>query len=484
MTTSLSDVRGTKIRRPKSSEPGIGQLLVVDFFSLAIPLVGSFQLLHQWNDGFTLTSSTAWRSAIVCCGAILWMVYALGMYRPVRGLPRRVKFQTIRAAFIVTPTILLAITVAPIWWNLRLYIGFAALGWAVLFAASRVVLTQVHAGCRQRLLVVTAASGPDQDEVIRRLELAPDSVELVGIIDYQDYSTVLDSVADVDLVAMVPNVPDNVRVGLAAATLVGGARLLLIPDPMESAALGGSSANWFGVDGRELDLYRHAALQGRIKRLIDLVGATVGLAAVLPVLLVVAAVIRRNSPGPVLFRQTRVGLHGREFAIAKFRTMTVDAEASTGAVFASANDARITSVGKWLRLTRLDELPQLWNVIVGDMSLIGPRPERPEFVVGFAAQIPGYELRHGVRPGISGLAQVRARYSATPEEKLRFDLEYVFGHTLWADARIIVQTVATMLDLSAAEGSETPTAMREISLVSTDDSSAPTDAEPFGERHP
>ena len=161
-----------------------------------------------------------------------------------------------------------------------------------------------------------------------------------------------------------------------------------------------------------------------MKRGVDMAAAAAGLIAATPLLLVCAALVRLSSAGPVLYHQTRVGQHGKSFRVHKFRSMQQDAEAATGAVWATAgNDPRVTRVGRFLRRTRLDELPQLWNVLVGHMSLVGPRPERPEFVRDLTAQIPFYGQRHVVKPGVTGWAQVRYTYGASVEdamEKLQY----------------------------------------------------------------
>lgn len=182
-----------------------------------------------------------------------------------------------------------------------------------------------------------------------------------------------------------------------------------------------------------------------LKRIIDLLVSSVLLLLLLPVWLLVPIAIMLEGPGPVFYRQERVGEGGRHIGIWKFRTMVVDAEAETGPVFAGAHDPRITRVGRWLRASRLDELPQLLNAFTGDMSLVGPRPERPYFVEQFAAEIPLYELRHQVKPGITGLAQVMGRYTTGPADKLRYDLLYITDYSPWLDLRILFLTVQVVL---------------------------------------
>ncbi len=181
------------------------------------------------------------------------------------------------------------------------------------------------------------------------------------------------------------------------------------------------------------------------KRVIDIFFSALLLALLSPVFLLVALVIKISSPGPLIYRQTRVGKDGALFIVYKFRTMIPDAEAGTGAVLASEDDARVTPAGKWLRRYRLDELPQLVNILQGDMSFVGPRPERPEFANSFAETIPGYRERFKMKPGVTGLAQVHGEYHTSPEMKLRYDLAYIYNHNLLMDFMIVLSTIKIML---------------------------------------
>jgi exopolysaccharide biosynthesis polyprenyl glycosylphosphotransferase len=184
-----------------------------------------------------------------------------------------------------------------------------------------------------------------------------------------------------------------------------------------------------------------------IKGLIDKASSLLGLAASLPLMAVTAAAIRADSKGPVLYRQKRVGMNGGEFELLKFRSMRVDAE-SCGPRWAQQDDPRVTRVGRFIRKARIDEIPQLWNVLKGDMSLIGPRPERPEFVRLLNEEIPFYHLRHSVRPGITGWAQVNYRYGASKEdalEKLQYDLFYIKNLSAAIDLHILMRTVRVVL---------------------------------------
>lgn len=184
------------------------------------------------------------------------------------------------------------------------------------------------------------------------------------------------------------------------------------------------------------------------KRAVDVALSLFGLTAFAPFGLLVALAIKMDSPGPVFFRQVRVGEGDKLFELIKFRSMRQDAEKGTGAVWASKNDSRVTRLGRFLRRTRLDEIPQLINVLKGEMSLVGPRPERPEFVRTLKERIPYYSERHFVKPGVSGWAQVRYPYGASVEdavEKLRYDLYYIKNISILLDLKIILKTISVML---------------------------------------
>jgi sugar transferase (PEP-CTERM system associated) len=194
--------------------------------------------------------------------------------------------------------------------------------------------------------------------------------------------------------------------------------------------------------------FRKTRLLVAAKRAMDLILASIGLVLAIPVMLVAAVMIKLTSPGPVFYHQRRVGQHGRVVTVHKFRSMRTDAELTTGAVWAQQNDPRVTSFGRFMRKTRLDEIPQLWNVFVGEMSLVGPRPERPEFVAKLTQEIPFYGQRHVVKPGLTGWAQVRYAYGASVDDaiqKLQYDLFYIKHLSLALDLYIVFETAKTVV---------------------------------------
>ena len=260
---------------------------------------------------------------------------------------------------------------------------------------------------------------------------------------------VLDDHADeggvgIDLVyaALPLSAADKIR-DVAAACARHTAHLCLVPDLLGLDLLVNSRVS--DVDGLPvIHLLDEAPFDIRqvVKRTADIVFSAAALVALAPVLAVIAVAVKLSSPGPVLYRQTRMGLNGQTFEILKFRSMPVDAEAGTGAVWSTKGESRATAVGSFLRRTSLDELPQFWNVLRGDMSVVGPRPERPSLIEGFRREIPGYMLRHKTKAGITGWAQVHGwRGDTSLTKRIEYDLYYIQNWSLWLDLKIVVMTV-------------------------------------------
>jgi sugar transferase (PEP-CTERM system associated) len=196
------------------------------------------------------------------------------------------------------------------------------------------------------------------------------------------------------------------------------------------------------------DGFRLSQSHQLLQQILSTLAALVLSILTLPLIPIIVILIKLGSPGPVLYRQRRVGLRGRIFNCYKFRSMRPDAEADSGPTWACDDDPRITPVGRFLRYTRLDEIPQLWNVLRGDMEFVGPRPERPEFVEWLTREIPYYELRHTVPPGVTGWAQVCYKYGNTLEdaqEKLRYDLYSIKNRSFGLDTMILFETIKTVL---------------------------------------
>lgn len=193
---------------------------------------------------------------------------------------------------------------------------------------------------------------------------------------------------------------------------------------------------------------------GSIKRMVDIIVSIIMLILTSPIMIITTLLIKLTSKGPVFYKQIRVTKDQKEFNILKFRSMRIDAEDLSGPVLAQAEDPRVTTLGRYIRSLRIDELPQLINVLKGDMSIVGPRPERPFFVNQFQKENPYYYLRHTVRAGITGYAQVHGKYSTDFNSKLKFDLLYIKKYTLMMDIQILFQTVKILFDKVSSQGLE------------------------------
>jgi sugar transferase (PEP-CTERM system associated) len=341
------------------------------------------------------------------------------------------------------------------------FITALVVGWRIVFEwASRRV------GPRQRLLLVgtgTAALKLEEELHARQQALG---VEIVGYVDAAQSSAVRWP-GPTRLIGTIEDIPSLVRERSVDRVVVSlaDARGKLPMDKLLEMKLQGVTFDHLASVYEEYtgkiavenlrpswlifsSGFHDSRARRAIKRGMDVISSACGLVVAAPIMLAVAALVRLTSQGPVLFRQVRVGHRGRHFVLYKFRSMRADAEALTGPVWAQPGDTRVTPAGRFLRVSRLDELPQLWNVLIGDMSLVGPRPERPEFVEELSRDIPFYGQRHVVRPGITGWAQVKYRYGASKEdalEKLQYELYYIKNMSIALDLIVMVHTIKTMI---------------------------------------
>ena len=334
------------------------------------------------------------------------------------------------------------------------------LGWRVVFEwANRYVAP------RERLLLVGTSKGAIDlaRELYERVDLGAD---IVGFID-ADPARVGAPVINPGVVGTIEDIPTLVRAMSVDRVVVSlaDARGTLPMEKLLEMRLDGVAFDHLATVYEEYTgkiavenlrpswfIFSTGFRKGRLlqtsKRLLDIALAGIGLLLASPLMAAAAIAIRLDSPGAILYRQQRVGQEGRLFNLFKFRSMRHDAEAQTGAVWASEGDPRITRVGRFLRRSRLDEVPQLWNVLRGDMSIVGPRPERPEFVESLIKDIPFYRQRHTVKPGLSGWAQVSYSYAGSVDgtmEKLQYDLFYIKNLSLPLDLYIMFCTAKIVL---------------------------------------
>jgi sugar transferase (PEP-CTERM system associated) len=435
-------------------------LLVFGSLALAVRLNGSAELMD-----------VAWKLVVITavCQLCFYYVdlYDFSIVHSRREIVVRLLVASgtvallLAAASLVVPWLLLGHRIVV---SSLVFILVAMFAWRLVF---------IHVGrsaLSERLLIV--GTGPAARRVARLiLDQHEYPYELVGFID-EDPAMVGRSVVNPRVLGTPADIERIVREYGVGRIVVGLAdrRGRLPIDELLSAKLAGVRVEdpetvFERLTGKILlddlkpswlifsDGFRARRLTRLVKRSLDVALATVGLAIASPLVLLTALAVRLESEGPVLYAQDRVGEHGRVFTLYKFRSMRVDAEQGTP-VWATEGDDRVTRIGRFLRLSRLDELPQLWNVLRGDMSFVGPRPERPFFVEQLAEVIPYYRQRHAVKPGVTGWAQVRYRYGSSIEdarEKLRYDLYYIKHLSIVFDLTIVFDTVKVIVSAKGAQ---------------------------------
>ncbi|MDD9947791.1 MAG: undecaprenyl-phosphate glucose phosphotransferase [Myxococcales bacterium] len=335
-------------------------------------------------------------------------------------------------------------------------------GFAICFSHGviRVVLRCVRRrGFNLRRLLIVGESDASRT-VIDRMRYFPElGMKVVGVVTPEGRSTqqvngakVLGHIADIRELVQETGV-DEVFVALAHEQSTHLERLLgllqdetvavrVVPDVQAYVTLGCEAEDFDGLPVVRINDSPHIGIAAMAKRALDIAGSAIALIVLSPVLLAISALVKLTSPGPIFYAQERMGLDGKTFRMYKFRSMRQDAERMSGAVWANKNDDRRTRLGTFLRKTSLDELPQFWNVLRGDMSLVGPRPERPVFVRKFREEIPHYMLRHKVKAGITGWAQVNGwRGNTSLDRRIECDLFYIKNWSLSLDLRILLMTI-------------------------------------------
>ncbi|MEI5994934.1 sugar transferase [Candidatus Enterococcus mansonii] len=257
---------------------------------------------------------------------------------------------------------------------------------------------------------------------------------------------------EIDVIYIASHIDDNEKLNIYELATKNEKKLFLNTNFENLIMLKPNMMNFEDESIIEVSDFRIKGEEEFVKRVFDIIIAAALFIITSPLMLIAAILVKLTSVGPIVYKQTRITLGQKEFSILKFRTMSVTAEAKSGPVLSSSNDSRVTVVGKYLRALRIDELPQLINVIRGDMSIVGPRPERPFFVDQFNKENPHYYLRHNVRAGITGYAQVYGKYASDYNSKLNFDLLYIKNYAILLDLKILLQTIKILFDKVSSQG--------------------------------
>ena len=278
------------------------------------------------------------------------------------------------------------------------------------------------------------------------------TVEAVILDNY--YANIKNMIKDIDIVYLASHIEEAEKIKIYQLVTKNEKKLFLNTTFENLTLINPNIMNFEDESIIEASGFRIQPEYELFKRLFDIIVSLVLLVIASPFMLFTAILVKVTSPGPIIYKQVRITKNQKEFSIYKFRSMTATAEAKSGPVLAKSNDARVTPVGKFIRAVRFDELPQIFNVLKGDMSIVGPRPERPFFVDQFNAENPHYYLRHNVRAGITGYAQVYGKYVSDYNSKLRFDLLYIKKYSLMLDLKILLQTIKILFDKMSSQGLE------------------------------
>ena len=292
-------------------------------------------------------------------------------------------------------------------------------------------------------LVIIGASDHTIQIVMDKIDPSLKSLDLnmSEPIKYQDRASVRAAIRRQAEIFICPDVPEDAKSEIILQCAKQRTVAYVVPQFYEISLYRSRLINLNDLMVFLLDRMTLSFEQRLIKRIFDIVFSLFAILFSSPLMLFAAIGTKLTSKGPIFFKQERLTIDNKKFNIIKFRTMIQDAEALTGAVISGKDDPRITKFGKILRRTKIDELPQFFNVLIGDMSVVGPRSERPEFVQNFEKEIPGYSQRFSVKAGITGLAQVAGNYDTTPQDKLRYDLLYIKNYSILQDIKIIFSTV-------------------------------------------
>lgn len=293
----------------------------------------------------------------------------------------------------------------------------------------------------------------EAEPVIKKIIMMPeDWIDVKYIIEPESYITAFSHIPEVDIIYICGSIKEDIKNELIEKAVAFNKKIYIVPKLQNIMYINSKVVNIDDVPLISLAELKITNEQKLIKRICDLIISIIAIIILSPLFLISILLVKLTSEGPIIYKQTRITEGNKEFSIYKFRTMYIDAENRTGPILASENDPRITRAGRLLRAVRLDELPQLFNVIKGDMSIIGPRPERPFFVDKFQKQYPEYNLRHSVKAGITGLAQVMGKYSTDVSDKIKYDILYIRNYSFLLDIKIIFLTIKILFMKESSNG--------------------------------
>lgn len=423
--------------------------------NVSLPFTQDLLTDEQWQ--------VIWHPWIALAASQAFLLYIFGLYDELR----KTRYREI-AAFVMSACVTQALAIASVYFFagevfprtvIPVFVGFNF----VMLCGWRVYVKSQLKRHNVRVLIVSERRG-SASEIIEDIEKSPwMGMEIAGLALSEDdrekqpsaypilgsTGEIAEIIASNDIdeivVASEPTWKDRMLNSISRLQEASSVRIAIMPSVYEMVIGKLEHVNIHDTPLISVRRNPNEPFQRFVKRSFDILVSALGLIILAPLLAVVGLLVRLTSSGPAFYRQDRVGRGGRIFRLIKFRTMSKDAEAHGRETLAQANDPRVTSIGRFLRRTRLDELPQLINVLKGDMSFVGPRPERPGFVAEFQRSVTGYSERHKIKPGITGLAQVRGYYHTSAEGKLKYDLAYIYNYSFSLDLFLLIETLKVVL---------------------------------------
>ncbi len=304
----------------------------------------------------------------------------------------------------------------------------------------------------EKTIMILCSNRSETNDIDKKIEtfMKSDKVGKKLLLDMSQEKIILRRLKDMDEVYLSADIPAEFKAKIIRQCMGGKQVIYVVPHLFEISLINAKVVQLEDTPAFMVDTLGLTSEQSFVKRIFDIIASFVGLVLLTPLMLITTALIKITSSGPAFYKQERITKGNRRFYVIKFRTMKQDAEDITGPVLSQMNDPRVTRVGRILRKTRIDELPQLINVLKGDMSLVGPRPERPFFVEQFIHDLPEYEHRFAVKAGITGYAQISGNYGTSPEDKLRYDLMYIRNYSLLLDIKLIFRTIGVLFTPGSA----------------------------------
>jgi exopolysaccharide biosynthesis polyprenyl glycosylphosphotransferase len=413
------------------------------------------------------------KSAIYISVLFLLINFLLGVYIFYNRRISDIIFNTILGQFLTTIGLMMITFFGRLFAFPRSVLGLSFLISIVILGVWRVFIYYMYIRFTSDRRVAVLSYQDELPAIIENFDSAKNNKHKVTIVITDHFlENARRVMPEVDIFYLTKSLHDDDRREIIDM-LIKENKEVLLPSTFDNLLmLGPNLMNFEDESVMGLSAFRISPENAFLKRVFDVIVSFILLILASPFMLISALLVKLTSPGPVIYKQTRITLNQREFSIYKFRTMAANAEAKSGPMLATNNDSRITPVGKYMRKFRLDELPQIFNVLRGDMSIVGPRPERPFFVDQFNEEEPHYYLRHNVRAGITGYAQVYGKYASDYRSKLKFDLLYIKCYSLFLDAKILLQTIKILFDKMSSAGideDEEPSYKKLHEIVSEND---------------